>query len=305
MTHTNQNRGALHKKSLIKIAVILLLTLSSGCSVLQLGYDHGRYLAWWWMNSYVDFSRAQKPHVKQAIHQWFGWHRNAQLPEYAAWLSTVRGQINDPLTPAQICRWSEELQDMVAPALDYAVHLSVPVVLSLDEAQVRHLERRYIKSNNKLRKKYLQPNHQDRLNASIKRTVKRIENFYGDIDEEQRNFINASIENSPFNPDAWLSERRRRQQVTLSTLRQLVTGSMSAEQAATELRKLLEHTYRSDDPQYRTYQMEINEYSCHFIAQMHNTATSHQRQHLHDKLKSWEDDLRVLTGDYQVYSAIE
>lgn len=285
--------------------MIFLLTLFSGCSVLQLGYDQGRYLAWWWMNSYVDFNRAQKPHVKQAINQWFGWHRNAQLPEYAVWLSAVRGQISDPLTPEQICHWSEELQDMIAPALDYAVDLSVPVVLSLDEAQWRYLERRYIKSNNKLRKKYLQSNPQDRLNASIKRTVKRIENFYGDIDEKQRNLVTASIENSPFNPDAWLSERQRRQQVTLSTLRQLVNEPMPAEQAATELRKLLEHTHRSDDPKYRRYQMELSEYTCDFIAQIHNIATPNQRQHLHDKLQSWEVDLRVLTGDYQVYSAVE
>ncbi len=283
--------------------MIVLLTLFSGCSIVQLGYDHGRQLAWWWMDGYVDFSREQKPHVKQAIQQWFGWHRNAQLPEYADWLSTVRSRIRDPITSAQVCRWSEELQDIIAPAFDHAVHLGTPVVLNLGEAQWRHLEQRYTKSNNKLRRKYLQPNPKDRRNASIKRIIKRFKNLYGNIDEEQRNLIIASIEDSPFNPEAWLLERQRRQQVTLATLRQLVDESVPAEQAAAELRKLLEHTYRSDDPEYRAYQVKLNEYSCDVIAQLHNIAAPAQHQHAHDKLQDWEADLRALTGDYRVYNA--
>ncbi|NBQ71130.1 MAG: hypothetical protein EBU46_20775, partial [Nitrosomonadaceae bacterium] len=73
------------RQSLARIALIALLLLFSGCSMLRLGYDNGPQLAWWWLDGYVDFSREQAPHAKHAIHQWFGWHRTAQLPEYADW----------------------------------------------------------------------------------------------------------------------------------------------------------------------------------------------------------------------------
>ena len=265
--------------------------------MVKLGYDQGPRLAWWWLDDYVDFSRQQKPHAKQAIQQWFGWHRSAQLSEYADWLSVVRSQINDPLTPEQVCRWSDELQGVIAPAFDHAVHLGTPVVLSLGETQWRYLEQRYAKSNDKLRRDYLQPNPKDRLKASIKRSVKRIENLYGNIDEKQRNLIIASIETSPFNPEAWLLERERRQQVTLSTLEQLATESTPPEQAAAILRTLVEYTYRSDDPDYRAYQVSLAGYTCGFISRMHNSTTPSQRQHAHDKLISWETDLRALMAD--------
>lgn len=282
------------------IAIIALLVLFSGCSMMRFGYDQGPRLTWWWLDGYVDFSREQKPHAKQAIQQWFGWHRSAQLSEYADWLSAVRSQINDPLTPEQVCRWSDELQDIIAPAFDHAVQLGTPIVLSLGEAQWRYLEQRYAKSNDKLRRDYLQPNPKDRLKASIKRSDKRIENLYGNIDERQRNLIIASIETSPFNPEAWLLERQRRQQVTLSTLEQLATESTPAEQAAAILRTLVEYTYRSDDPGYRAYQVSLAGYTCGFIARMHNSTTQSQRQHAHGKLKSWETDLRTLMPDHRL-----
>lgn len=277
--------------------MIALLVLFSGCSTVRLAYDQGSRLAWWWLDGYVDFNREQKPHAKQAIQQWFGWHRSAQLPEYADWLSVVRSQINYLLTPEQVCRWSEDLQNIIAPAFDHAVQLGTPVVLSLGEAQWRYLEQRYAKSNDKLRRDYLQPNPKDRLEASIKRSVKRIENLYGNIDERQRDLIIASIEISPFNSEAWLLERQRRQQVTLSTLKQLTAESSSAKQAAAILRTLVEYTLRSDDPDYRAYQVSLAKYTCGFIARMHNSTTPSQRQHAHDKLESWETDLRTLMAD--------
>lgn len=279
------------------IAMIALLVSLSGCSMVRLSYDQGPRLAWWWLDGYVDFGREQKTLAKHAIQQWFDWHRSAQLSEYADWLSAVRSQFNDPLTPEQVCRWSDELQGVIAPSFDHAVQLGAPVVLSLGEAQWHYLEQRFAKSNDKLRRDYLQPNSKDRLKASIKRSVKRIENLYGNIDEKQRNLVTASIETSPFNPEAWLLERQRRQRVTLSTLEQLTTESTPAKQAADILRTLVEYTYRSDNPDYRAYQESLAGYTCGFIARMHNSTTPNQRQHAHDKLKSWEIDLRTLMAD--------
>ena len=276
-----------------------LLLLLNGCSIVRLGYDNGSHLAWWWLDGYVDFDRGQTPPAKQAIRDWFDWHRSTQLPVYVTWLSDVRNQIDGPLTEAQVCRWSEELQDILMPAFDRAAHLGAPVALSLGEAQWKYLEKRYVKSNDKLRRKYLQPDPDDRLAAAVKRTVRRIENLYGSIDGEQRMLIVSGIEASPFDPQAWLVERQRRQHVTLSALRRIVIESVSVENAVAELRQLIEHTHRSDDTSYRAYQQKLSEYTCGFMVRMHNSTTPMQRQHAYDKLKKWEQDLRVLIDDRQ------
>lgn len=283
--------------SLARGAIIALLFLLSSCSMLRLGYDQGPQLVWWWLDGYVNFSNEQTPHAKEAIRKWFTWHRTTQLPEYAAWLSTLRSQIGDPVAPAQICGWSEELRNTIAPALDHTVQLGAPLVPNLGEAQWRSIERRYAKGNDEFRRDFLQPHTEERLAASIKRIVKRVENIYGSIDEAQHRLIVAGIEASPFDPEAWLAERQRRQHETLLTLRHLATEPAEAGHVVAALRGLVERVERSIDTDYRAYQVKLTEYNCAFIASVHNSTNPIQRQHAHDKLKGWEIDLRKLSAN--------
>lgn len=282
---------------LARSAIIGLLFLLSSCSMLRMGYDQGPQLLWWWLDGYVNFSREQTPQVKEAIHQWFGWHRATQLPEYAEWLAMLRHQLDDSVTPAQVCRWSEELRDIVAPALDHALQLGAPLVPGLGETQWRHIEQHYAKGNDEFRSDYLQPDLEERLEASIKRTVKRIENLYGRIDKAQRRLITASLETSPFDPEAWLVERQRRQHETLLTLRRLAIEPAEAEHITAALRMLVGHVEHSADAGYRDYQKKLTAYNCGFVARLHNSTTAIQRQHARDKLKSWETDLHKLAED--------
>jgi hypothetical protein len=277
--------------------VIGLLLLLGSCSMLRMSYNQGPQLVWWWLDGYVNFSSEQAPHVKEAIRQWFDWHRTTQLPEYAAWLSALRDQISDPVTPTQVCRWSEELRNTVAPALDHSLQLAAPLVLGLGETQWRHIEQHYAKGNDEFRRDHLQPRTEERLEASIKRTVKRAENLYGNIDKAQQRLIAASLEASPFDPEAWLVERQRRQREILLTLRQLASEPVETEHIVAALRTLIEHIERSADADYRTYQIKLTEYNCGFIARLHNSTSFIQRRHAYDKLKHWEADLRILAAD--------
>lgn len=283
------------RMSLARGAIIALLFLLSSCSMLRLGYDQGPQLVWWWLDGYVNFSNEQTPHAKEAIRKWFAWHRTTQLPEYAAWLSTLRSRIGDPATPAQICGWSEELRNTIAPALDHTMQLGAPLVPNLGEAQWLSIERRYAKGNDEFRRDFLQPHAEERLAASIKRIVKRVENIYGSIDEAQHRLIVAGIEASPFDPEAWLAERQRRQHETLLTLRRLAAEQAETEHVIAALRGLIERVQRSIDTDYRAYQVKLTEYNCAFIASVHNSTNPIQRQHAHDKLKDWETDLRKLS----------
>lgn len=280
------------------IVLLALLLLLNSCSLMRLGYNNGPQLAWWWIDSYLDFNREQTPRVKQAIHNWFSWHRVTQLPEYADWLASVRSQIDGSLTSTQVCSWSEQLQHMLTPAFNQAALLAAPLIPQLTASQLHHLEQRFSKSNSELRDNFLQPDLNERKQASIKRTTKRVENLYGDLDRRQQHLIAVSIENSPFNPEAWMIERQRRQQDTLRTLRQFINEkNASTEEIADSLQKIIEHTHRSNNPEYRAYQLELTEYICDFIARMHNLTAPIQRRHASDKLKDWEMDMRTLTAE--------
>ena len=62
----------------------------------------------------MDFDAEQSPRVKEALNQWFAWHRATQLPDYANLLAAAQVQVLQPATPQQVCRWADDLRARLA-----------------------------------------------------------------------------------------------------------------------------------------------------------------------------------------------
>ena len=268
----------------------------SGCSALRVVYNTGPQLAWWWLDGYVDFSREQAPPVKAALESWFEWHRATQLPEYAALLASAQSQVPSPLTPVAVCQWNARLADALAPAAMRALEQAVDLLPGLGEAQLRHIEQRYAKGLDEMREEYLQADATERQRASVKRTIERAEQLYGRLDEPQRKLIAEGVAASPFDPQGWMEERKRRQRDTLATLRRLLAERADRDRRLAALRALAERSQRSPDPTYRAYQQQLTDFNCAFVARVHNATTPAQRQKARATLKGWEDDLRALAS---------
>jgi hypothetical protein len=273
---------------------LLLGPALTGCSALRLGYGNAAQLSWWWIDGYFDFSREQAPQVKQTLDKWFDWHRGSQLVSYATLLSAAAQQVQEPLTPALACQWQDRIRSQLDPAIARAVLDFADLVPGLGEAQFKHMEQRYLKSNDDLRGDFLQPDAAERQRESIKRTVERAERIYGSLGDAQLKVIAAGITASPFNPELWLAERQRRQRDTLQTLRKLVAERADRDQRVAALRALVSRSERSPNPDYRAYQLRLTDYNCALVAQMHNATTPAQRQKARANFLGWETDLRSL-----------
>lgn len=281
--------------SLTKAVIIgVLLALLGGCGAIRLAYSNGSQLTWWWIDGYVDFSSEQSPRVKEAIERWFDWHRSTQLPDVAALLVTMQAQVLDNTTPSQVCRWQQQVRDLVEPSLERALQLAADQVPGLGEAQWRHIERSFAKKNAEARRDFLQPRPDDRQKAAFKRALERAETLYGDLDDAQRKVITAGLAASPFDPQAWLAEREKRQRETVQTLRRLGAERADRDRILASLRVLAERAEISPEPDYRSYQQRLADYNCAFAAQVHNATTPAQRKQAREKLKGWEDDARSL-----------
>ena len=139
-----------------------------------------------------------------------------------------------------------------------------------------------------------EPDPAERREAAMRRALDRAEMLYGRLDAAQRRLLGDSLEASPFDPEAWLAERQRRQRDTLQTLRLLVAERADRDRVVATLRALTERTERSPDPAYRAYQEQLRNYNCAFAARVHAAMTPAQRQTARENLQGWEDDLRSL-----------
>lgn len=281
---------SLFRRLIIGVLVLLL----AGCSSLRLGYANGPQLAWWWLDGYLDFSRAQAPAVREGIERWFDWHRATQLPEYAALLAAAAAEVVEPTTPARACRWQARLRDALEPALQRAIDLGADQLPGLGESQIVHLEQRYAKGIDEMREDFLQPDDAERRRESVRRTLERAERLYGRLGDAQRRVIADGVAASPFDPEAWLVDRQRRQRDTVQVLRRLLTERADRDARLAALRTLVVRTERSPDADYRAYQERLAAYNCDFAARIHNATTPAQRQRARETLEGWAADLRSL-----------
>lgn len=280
------------------IAALAGLTLLlSGCSAVRLGYDQAPTLAYWWLDAYADFNDLQNPRVRNALADWFAWHRRTQLPDYAQLLVRAQADARTNLTPEHACAWWSDVQPRIDTALDRLLPSAAELALTLTPQQIDHIEKRYARGNDDYRGEYLQADPKDRLARSTARAIERAEMLYGRLDDAQRQLIAQFTRESPFDPELWLAERQQRQQDLLRILRRLTADRASAVQAQAALRGYLERVNHSPRDGYRRYAERLIAYNCGFVASVHNSTTPAQRQAAVQKLKGWEGDFRALTAD--------
>ena len=263
----------------------------------RFAYGQGPDLAYWWLDSYVDFNDPQSPRARDMLADWFRWHRATQLPDYAQLLARMRTLASESVTPAQLCRLYDEAMERVDPMVERALPMATEIVQGLTLQQVAHIERKYAKVNAELRDDYLQADPDDRLKASVKRAVERAESLYGRLDDAQRERLAAGVAASPFDPQLWLGERVLRQQDALKTLRRLVNERPAADQTQAALRGLVQSVQRSPREIYFGYQDRLHQHNCKLAAELHNSTSREQRGAAVKRLKGWEEDARVLAAD--------
>jgi len=274
-------------------ACLLLLT---GCSAVRLAYNQAPHLMYWWLNGYVDFDTEQGERARDALADWFAWHRATQLSDYAGLLATAQQQILHDVTPGEVCQWADELRKRIEVGYEQGVPPMAEMVRSLKPQQLQRVERRYRQADEEFRDEFLQADRTERLEESNKRAISRAELIYGDLNDAQRALLAQGIADSPFDPERWLLERQLRQREIVDTLRSLQAQRADAARTEAALRVFAVHAAQSPRPAYRQYQQRLFDHNCRLIARLHNSTTVEQRRRGAEKLKGWEEDLRALAG---------
>jgi hypothetical protein len=285
---------------IIGAALALLL---AGCSVVRLAYGQAPTLAYWWIDGYIDLDEAQSVKLRDGLDRWFEWHRRAELPRYAALLARAQREVMEPsLSPDQLCAWRDEATRRLDAALDEATPMVAALMLTLTPEQIRHMDRKLAKDGAELKRDFASPDRAERARASFKRTLERYENLYGKLDDAQRTRLGELLAASPFDADRWLAERERRNRDLIAMLNSVSAAGRDADavranaQAQAAVRAIAERQLRSPRPEYRAYQERLTQENCALASAMHNLTTPAQRQHARNKLKGWEDDVRLIAA---------
>ncbi|WPG38612.1 DUF6279 family lipoprotein [Variovorax sp. EBFNA2] len=280
--------------------MLLLAAALGGCSAVKLAYNNLPELSYWWLDGYFDFDDAQTPKVRDELAQLLAWHRQNELPRLIGLLQEAQGLASADVTPAQACQLADRVRERLLAVTERAEAASAELVLSLSEAQLQQLERKYAKNNAEYRKDWLDRSPAQVQEKRYDQFLERQEDFYGRLTTEQRALLRQQVAQSVFSPRLAYEERRLRQQEALVLLRGFLGSNGGSRTSQAEARAAL-HAYilRIADPPpgpWRDQQQALLQEGCRNLAALHNTTSAAQREQAVRRLQAYQGDLRQLVA---------
>ena len=269
--------------------------LLASCSVVRLGYGQAPDLAYWWIDSYIDLNEGQTPRLRKELDELAQWHRNREMPEIALLLQKARQMAPGPISPAQACALVEDGRTRFNAVTARSEGLVLWLAPSLSPAQIEHLARQFAKSNKEWEADWLRGTPADQLKHRVKQATRRFEMLYGDLDETQIQLLRAELAGSSFDARLWRTERLRRQEDMLATLRRVSAGNLPPEAVRESMQALLERLTTPPGAAGKAYADTMLRENCALFSRIHNSTSAVQRAQAVKTLRGYEDDIRALS----------
>ena len=277
------------------LLAIMALSLLQACSAIKLAYNNAPEFGYWWLDGYVDFTESQTLKVRAELARLQQWHRTDELPKIADLLQKAQRLADTDLAPGPVCALFAETRTRFDAVTLQAEPAAVALATSLSPEQIAHIDRKLTKVHQEYRDDWLKLTPAERFDKRFKANVERSEQFYGKLEERQRTVLRAGLEASSFDVQASYTERLRRQQDFLQTLRQ-VAGKTNQTEVLATLRGYLDRSINSPNPTYRAYSNKLTNESCALFAQIHNTTSPEQRTRAVRRLADYARDAMELNG---------
>jgi hypothetical protein len=277
------------RKRLIILSCALLL---GACSALQLAYKQADSLILFWVGRYVDLNDEQTKLARVRLAELMAWHRTNELPRYASVLEATTPQLAGDVSAAQVCNLGGEVRAAVVRAADRALPAVGEIVVTFNDEQLSDIRKKLVKNNKKYDDENRRGSPEQRWKNRLKRTIKSLEDEYGNLSSAQEAAVADLLKPSPWNVEEWAVLREARQAELMGILKS-AQGAAPAK-AAADLSAYLLRNLNPSDTALREKQAALTQFNCEFTAQVHKLTTPEQRSHAQKKLKGYMDDIRAL-----------
>lgn len=279
-------------KTVSRLLPAIFLLLVAGCSLTRIAYDNADTALRFTLSEYFDLDGAQSGELKVRVVRLHQWHRASELPVYAALLHEAARRAEKGITAPDVA-WG--IGNLRARYRRFAAETAgelAPVLATLGTAQLAALEHRFAESNEKYAKEYLPADPARRRRAQAGRTIRRFEDFTGDLTPDQRARIERFVAAHEAHFALRFEDRQRWQHDAVALLR--------AQRRADELGRGLAELFtrpelrRSEDwvRQEKRWEDDLAQ----LIVDLDGTLTPKQRAHVVRRLDGYADDCAVLAG---------
>jgi hypothetical protein len=278
--------------------VILLLTVTA-CSAVKLSYNNAQDLTYWWLNSYIKFTPEQKPVIKAELAKLHDWHRFNEIPVYSQILHSLQQKVDHDITSKQSCEVMESFRERYRMFNLQFEPIIERIAPSLSHEQLAHIQKHFDKNNKKWHKEWLEGTEEERNQRRLERAINRAEIFYGRLNDQQKDILKRNIRVSAFDPHYSYSERVRKQEDAIATLKKIIDQKLDEADIKLEIAAYFDR-FLNGDMAYQNYIDRFKVDACEDLSKLHNATTVEQRKRAASKLAGYAEDLLALRSSAQV-----
>jgi hypothetical protein len=210
-------RNAFHAARVV--VAVALIALVAACSFTKFGYNQADTLAAWMADDYLDLDSPQKQDFQKRFDRFYSWHRSEQLPEYAGFLRTAKGRVQQGLNRDDVLWFVDGMRTRVRTAARHAAPEAAAFLATLTPAQIESLQRKWEKDN----RKYVKENKvngtpDERAEVEAKKIVKSFKEWLTSLNGEQEQRVAVLVRELPPIDQFRYSERLRRQKEFIALL---------------------------------------------------------------------------------------
>jgi Family of unknown function (DUF6279) len=290
--------GALpHLKRAWRLLVVgLLCTTLLACSIVQLAYNRAERLAYWWLDDKLHFTAEQSEQVHAALSDWLAWHRQTQLPLYAAFLARAQVEARSDITPDLACKRRAEIEDLMEQAAATGAPHIARVALVLSPQQLARFERFLNDRNVAFAEKFLPTSVADQQEAATEYVQQWLELFYGKLNAAQEQQLAQQVRTFPMDARDVRELRMHHQRQFLGMVRRLQATHATPAQAEAAWRQQLAEAIAPNQAPWKERYASWYASGCATMASWHRGTGTEQRTHVAGELRRWEIDARTLAA---------
>jgi hypothetical protein len=289
-----------NRSMLRPVVITMLAVLSSACSRAEFAYRNADWLLEYYAWQTVSINEAQLEQWQPLLQSTLLRHREEELPLVIAYLD----QAGRTAREADTTTGAECLVD--AALLLYqrharlAIDLAAPLLANLDATQVRHLAGHMARRHQDNVERYLNPDPELRRQARQERILERIENWTGELNDEQRRRVRDALDRTPDLSPLWLAQRAQK---TDTLLAMLETGA-NTHILAEYLQDWWVHRDGTSAETLRLWRIARDE-TVQLVDELASTLTSSQRSRIERRIRELRDDLAGFLPDRQQPASLQ
>ncbi|WP_438865035.1 DUF6279 family lipoprotein [Neptunicella sp.] len=271
----------------IPLWIIGLMLLLGGCSS-KFAYNNLDWLAYWYIDDYIDLDRGQKRLLDNKLTTWLEWHRGEELVKYRQQLTTLLAQHQQgPLSTQQWLEHFEQgrqhwyrLRDKLVPDL-------VELAPMLTDQQVNHMFEQLEQENSEQEQDRLEKTAQQLQAQRFDDISENITEFVGRLSEQQKHIIKQALPEFESAFDDWIAYRRAWQQAA----RDMLNKRNESPDFNTSFLHLMSHPEEFQAQRFITLVEHNRMVYARLVADIDQTLTAKQRAKMAGELTDLIEDL--------------